>query len=178
MGLRSLKRKVKKALKYNWEHKKAFLELEKALLGKNTFRGYLHDSDKLLLSVLLAGDQEKITHVHRKLVKHHGGVLGVPETRTDLIEKVIDWECSRMTKPVKNVGGLETVRKYHPGRATEFLRVMEELGLIEPACGKKLEIKPKSVNLPPPANPVGAPPRSYCPAVDQMRFDILGRRAS
>ena len=33
------------AMMYTWKHKKAFLKVEKKLLGKNTIRGYLHDVD-------------------------------------------------------------------------------------------------------------------------------------
>ena len=36
-------------IKYSLEHRKAFLDLEKKLLGKNTVRGYLHDLDKIIL---------------------------------------------------------------------------------------------------------------------------------
>ena len=28
---------------YTWNHKRAFLKVEKIVLGKNTVRGYLHD---------------------------------------------------------------------------------------------------------------------------------------
>lgn len=34
--------------KYTVKHKKAFIMVEKQLLGKNTLRGYLHDIDKLI----------------------------------------------------------------------------------------------------------------------------------
>ena len=41
------------AMMYTWRHKKAFLKVEKELLGKNTIRGYLHDADKLILYPIL-----------------------------------------------------------------------------------------------------------------------------
>ena len=39
--------------KYTLKHKKAFLEVEKYLTGKNTIDGYLHDIDKLFMYLFL-----------------------------------------------------------------------------------------------------------------------------
>ena len=41
--------KNKELIKYSWEHKKAFLKVEKLVRGHITLRGLLHDLDKISL---------------------------------------------------------------------------------------------------------------------------------
>ena len=48
-----LKRKFE-SIKYTIDHRKAFIKLEKKLLGYNTLRGYLHDLDKVFLKIFLS----------------------------------------------------------------------------------------------------------------------------
>jgi hypothetical protein len=59
-----------KYIKYTWKHKRAFLQVEKQLLGRNTISGYLHDVDKIFL-YLLPLKKEAVQKIHRKLSKHH-----------------------------------------------------------------------------------------------------------
>ena len=56
-------------IKYSWEHKKVYLNIEKQLLGRNTFRGYIHDLDKILLYPFL--EKATLTKNHRKIAGHH-----------------------------------------------------------------------------------------------------------
>ena len=59
-----------KSISYTWNHKKAFLKVEKQLIGKNTISGYLHDVDKLIL-YLLPLNKKTIRNIHRKYSRHH-----------------------------------------------------------------------------------------------------------
>ena len=97
------------AMMYTWRHKKAFLKVEKELLGKNTIRGYLHDVDKLILYPILG---KKTAHkIHRKYARHH---YGNAKTIKDKHQLVIDWECARYTKPDKPLGAIEYLRLRYP----------------------------------------------------------------
>lgn len=85
-----------KRIRYTWVHKKAYLKLEKELTGKNTLRGYLHDLDKLIMYII--GVPKEIAHnIHVSTAPHHkrNGKVKYPKGA------VIDWECSRFTKPDK-----------------------------------------------------------------------------
>ena len=56
-------------INYTYRHKKAFLQVEKQLLGKNTFAGYTHDLLKMFSYFFLG---IKITYfLHDKLNFHH-----------------------------------------------------------------------------------------------------------
>ena len=60
----------KEKIKYTLKHKAAFLKVEKELLGKNTIRGYLHDFDKVILSLFLPYSTVKYIHMEElKLTK-------------------------------------------------------------------------------------------------------------
>ena len=97
------------AMMYTWRHKKAFLKVEKELLGKNTIRGYLHDVDKLILYPILG---KKTAHkIHRKYARHH---YGNAKTIKDKQQLVIDWECARYTKPDKPLSAIEYLNLTYP----------------------------------------------------------------
>ena len=85
-----------KRIKYTWEHKKAYLRVEKELTGKNSLRGYLHDLDKLIMYII--GVPKDTAHnIHVATAPHHirNGRIRYPKGA------VIDWECARFTKPDK-----------------------------------------------------------------------------
>ena len=98
-----------KRIKYTWQHKKAYLEMERKLTGGNTFRGYLHDLDKLIMYVL--GFPKKLAHnIHVALSSHHirNNSVKHPE------DAVIDWECARSTKPDKPYTARQYYEKFCP----------------------------------------------------------------
>lgn len=96
--------KRSKKIIYTAKHRKAFRVVEKELLGRNTFDGYTHDLGKLIMLVFCPFiSVEKIKKIHKEKAKHHNAV-----TRTDYIQKIIDYECSRLTKPDKQ----QTAREY------------------------------------------------------------------
>jgi hypothetical protein len=117
---------------YTWQHKKAFLRIEKKVLGHNTFRGYLHDADKLLflyfLAVILNCDAKWVHNIHRKHCRHHAENK-YTKTRKDYIEMIIDWECARYTKPDKPLNAYNTMKKYYPNLEPYVLPLIKELGL-------------------------------------------------
>lgn len=60
--------KIKKRynnIMYTLHHKKAFLKVEKNLLGKNTFKGFFHDWDKPFLYCLFWIPDQKIQQIHQ-----------------------------------------------------------------------------------------------------------------
>lgn len=108
---------------YTLKHKKAFLMVEKQLLGHNTLRGYFHDLDKVFLKLILPS--ETVSRIHRKYSRHHTR----SKTRQDYIQKIIDWECARYTKPDKPLNARETLYKYYPEQESEILPLLNEFGL-------------------------------------------------
>lgn len=115
----------KQAIKYTWEHKKAFLKVEKELLHKNSLRAYLHDIDKLFLYLFM--DKKKAHGIHRNFARHHKNNM---RTTQDKIHGIIDWECARYTKPDKPLSAVDFIKKTMSGdEQIEFLILAEELGL-------------------------------------------------
>lgn len=111
-------------IKYTWKHKKAFLQTEKQLLGKNTIRGYLHDVDKLFLYLFL--DARTAHQLHRKYSKHH--TIKATTTK-DYIQMIIDWECARYTKPDKPLNAYDTLYKFYPQLESRILPLLKQFGL-------------------------------------------------
>lgn len=121
--LNELKTRLKYS-KYSLYHKKAFLKVEKELLGHNTFRGYKHDLDKVILYPFLG---VKLTNkLHNKYQRHHKRA----HTKKDYVEKIIDWECARYTKPDKPLNAYETLMKFYPDKKSIYLPIMKRLRLI------------------------------------------------
>lgn len=112
-----------KRIDYTWQHKKAYLKLEKKLTGKNTFRGYLHDLDKLILYIL--GVPKKWVHdMHVAYAPHHiiNNKVKYPEGA------VIDWECARQTKPDKPYTARGYYEKFCP-KLPEIEAALEKFNL-------------------------------------------------
>ena len=109
---------------YTLEHRRAFLKVEKMLLGHNTIRGYLHDLDKVFFKLLLSKDT--VQKMHRNYSRHHAKN---GHTKQDYIQMVIDWECARYTKPDKPLNARETLYKYYPELKSKIIPILEELNL-------------------------------------------------
>ena len=106
---------------YTVLHKKAFLKVEKQLLGGNTLRGCLHDIDKLFFYLFLS--KEKTSKIHRKISKHHNRA----KTEKDFIQMAIDWECARYTKPDKPLTAHQTLEKYYPELKGIMIPILDKL---------------------------------------------------
>lgn len=114
-----------KYIKYTWKHKKAFLQVEKQLLGRNTISGYLHDADKIFL-YLLPLKKKTVQKIHRKLSRHH---VTSPKKK-NYVEMVIDWECARYTKSDKPLNAYETLIRYYPKEKENILPILKQLKLL------------------------------------------------
>lgn len=112
--------------KYTLKHKKAFIMVEKQLLGKNTLRGYLHDTDKLILYLFSKPGSKWVSNLHRKYSKHH---VVKAKSKGDFIQMVIDWECARYTKPDKPLDARETLYQMYPNLHPVVLPILKELNL-------------------------------------------------
>ena len=109
---------------YSWKHRKAFMKLEKELLGKNTLRGYLHDVDKIILYHFLPTE---FVHIcHQWWSKHHERRA---KTHDDFVQMAIDWECARFTKPDKPLDAYDTLYKFYPHLEDKILPILKELNL-------------------------------------------------
>lgn len=111
-------------IRYSLEHRKAFLALEKKLLGKNTIRGYLHDVDKIILYHFLP--TEFVHTCHQWWSKHHERRA---KTHDDFVQMVIDWECARITKPDKPLDAYDTLYKFYPHMDDKILPILKELNI-------------------------------------------------
>lgn len=109
---------------YSWKHRKAFVKLEKELLGKNTIRGYLHDVDKIILYHFLP--TEFVHTCHQWWSKHHERRA---KTHDDFVQMVIDWECARFTKPDKPLDAYDTLYKFYPHMEDKILPILKELNI-------------------------------------------------
>ncbi len=118
---------------YTWEHKKAFLKVEKRLLGRNSLRGYIHDLDKLLFwypfAWIFNKNSEWVQAKHCKHNRHHIENKSV-KMRADYIEMIVDWECARFTKPDKPLNAYETLMKFYPQLQAQIIPLLKELRLI------------------------------------------------
>lgn len=114
------------------EHKKAFLEKEKLLLGKNTISGYLHDIDKLFLCLFF--NEDIADKIHKHFSKHHvenvmkqytydTAISFASKNKKNITEMIIDWECS------KDISAREHVIKNHSIFMPAISLVLKELGL-------------------------------------------------
>ena len=112
-----------KRIDYTWQHKKAFLKVEKDLYGKNTLGGYCHDLDKLIMYIL--GVPKKLAHdIHVATAPHHirNGKIKAPE------KAVIDWESARYTKPDKPLSARDFYEKCCP-QMPEIEEEFEKTGI-------------------------------------------------
>ena len=112
-------------VKYTWDHRKAFLMVEKKIFGKNSFRAYFHDLDKVFLYPLLG--KELTTKIHRSFARHHAKNA---KSLKDMQMMICDWESARYTKPDKPLDAYETLFAYYPHLADKVLPLLREYGLV------------------------------------------------
>ena len=122
--MRILFKDFTKDFTYTWEHKKAFLKIEKQLTGKNTLDGFLHDADKLLLYLLFTKKETSV--IHRKYAKHHWENA---KTNKQITQMLIDWECNRLTKADKQESAREYLKMTYPKFAANYEKYLINLGL-------------------------------------------------
>jgi len=113
------------AINYTKAHRKSYKNVEKQLLGHNTWRSLVHDLDKVILYNFLPF--EKVKSFHRKTARHHKNNL--KKTRNDYIDMIIDWECARFTKPDKPLNAYDTLYKFYPEFEEQILPILKEFKL-------------------------------------------------
>lgn len=112
--------------KYTLKHKKAFLMVEKQLLGRNSLRGYLHDVDKLFLYLFAKPENKWVSKLHRRYSRHH---IAKARSKGDLVQMVIDWECARYTKLDKPLNARETMNQIYPKTKNVIEPILIKLSL-------------------------------------------------
>lgn len=124
--MRKALKDFKKDFIYTWEHKKAFIITEKKLTGKNTLRGYMHDTDKLFLYLLFT--KKETSKIHRTYARHHKE-NDLYKTKNDMVQMMIDWECNSLTKKDKPESAREFLNKKYPYEVNRYIPILEELGI-------------------------------------------------
>ena len=114
-------------INYTRDHRKAFQETEKKLLGYNTKEGLNHDKDKEIMYHLFPAP---IAHaIHTQTARHHKKRA---RTTNDYKQMVIDWECSRLTKPDKQLKPYQVMEKFYPDLKDIIIPILKEFNL--PTC--------------------------------------------
>lgn len=141
--MNELRQRLEKTL-YTLKHRKAFREIEKKYFGYVSFRGYIHDIDKVFLYILIG--IEATTRFHRKFAKHHENSA---RTYQDFKEMAIDWECARYTKEDKPLNAYDTLYLYYPYFELKILPILKAMGVAysikNEIVGKKNSTKIKLV---------------------------------
>lgn len=113
----------KSSFKYWFAHWCAF-NMTAINLGCWKPRFLRHDIEKPWLFLILR-DYNKVKKIHRMFSKHHME----NDLQKDLLAMVIDWECSKFTKPDAQLNARETMDKYYPEYKEYLEPVLEKLNL-------------------------------------------------
>lgn len=123
-----------KSEQYTWKHKFAFLKIEHQLLGHNTLKGFLHDTDKVFylypVALIFGKDKNWIKNKHRLNNRHHVESK-YDKSYKDYVEMIIDWECARFTKPDKPLNAFQTMKKFYPDMEPKILPILKKFGLTK-----------------------------------------------
>ena len=115
-------------INYTWQHKKAFLDVERELCGKNSVSAFFHDTDKLFMYII-GIPQETAHNIHVRFAPHHVHNAHVKKP----VMAVIDWECARYTKADKPLSARKFYEKFYVEekniRIPEIEEVLDKLGL-------------------------------------------------
>lgn len=115
---------------YTAKHKLAFLRLEKKTLGYVTWRGIIHDWDKLIFRYwMLWKTDQQIQSAHRKFSPHH---VGYPrkQSQKDFREMFFDWECAPETKPDKPLRAFATMIAFYPQLEEQVMPLIIRYGFL------------------------------------------------
>lgn len=116
-----------KHIPYTFKHYIAFLKMEKKLLGYYKYK--FHDLDKLILYIFVPFlGTKKIKKIHSNRNKHH-----INEKKDfdecNYEEAIIDWECSRFTKPDKPLNARQVTLKHH-SKSKHFRKLLNTLNKL------------------------------------------------
>lgn len=116
-------------LSYTLKHKKAFLQVEKQITGKNSLSGYFHDMDKVVAYLFSPLSVKEIHKRHRSKSRHHDNTI--PKTTKDYVQMIIDWECAAITKPDKPLNAFDTLYTFYPSLEPHILPILHRMGLAQ-----------------------------------------------
>lgn len=123
---------------YTYKHRRMFVYIAKklikdeALLGSILERAKTHDVDKLLMYMSL---DQRISQEHHVLIRPHHLECKAEKCYEDLLETVIDYECSPYTKPDKPLNAYDFLNKLldmklvEKDTADRLFSIMHELGI-------------------------------------------------
>jgi hypothetical protein len=114
-----------KYISYWWRHWKAYQKVA-IDLGVWRWRFIFHDADKIILMSIL--DSEKAQAIHERNSRHH---FTGPGKKYDYLGMVIDWECSRFTKPHAQKNACSTLHDIYPNLIDEIEPILIKLGINE-----------------------------------------------
>lgn len=120
----NIKSYKKGSFKYWFSHWCAF-QMTALNLNCWKFRFLFHDIEKPFLSLILPYN---IVHdIHRAKSRHHTDYIGF--LKQDYLAMIIDWECSRFTKPKAQLNAREALYCYHPELSKNILPILNKLKL-------------------------------------------------
>lgn len=116
--------KEKSSFPYWFKHWLAFQKTAKSLNAWK-FKYIFHDIEKPFLRVFL--HYKRVQYLHRRYSKHH------PECifKKDYEQMIIDWECSRFTKPQCKYNAYDHMKREEPNLESEIMPILRKLKLIE-----------------------------------------------
>lgn len=120
-----IKKYEKSSFPYWFRHWCAF-QMVALNLGVWKPKHLLHDWEKPWL-LLFYGDYKKVQKQHRENSKHHHQYYNF--NKIDWEAMVIDWECSRFTKPQAPLTARETMEQLHPELTKYVKPIIDKLGL-------------------------------------------------
>jgi hypothetical protein len=95
-----------------------------------------HDVDKMVLYTLM--DKKEASAIHKRLSRHHmyGENISINRKEDlDIMEAILDYECSGFTKVDKPMNAYDTITKIMPGRGLppelqgRMLDIMDVMGI-------------------------------------------------
>ena len=115
-----------------YKHKLAIKKLFNKLITEPNLQAELdmqiklHDSDELLLYLYLPGPQASA--YHKKTVAHHWE-NNLEKKPLDIVESILDFESSAMTKLSKQQNAYDTIHEFYSNRMSIFEPYLEKYGL-------------------------------------------------
>ena len=120
--------KNKDYIEYTYKHRKIVIYLAKKYFKKNKDllkKVELHDLDKLFMYLFY--EKELASDIHRDMISHHQ--ICITKSEFDYMEKVLDWESARYTKPDKPLNAYDTLIKYYPDMEDNILPILKSIGI-------------------------------------------------
>lgn len=103
------------------QHRLAYRGVERKLIGKSSFRGYVHDLDKLILLHFFS--EYATERLHKYFNRHH---LYTCKKEKDYLYMIIDWESKRLCSKERQLNAYDTMRYFYPNLKEILLPILKE----------------------------------------------------